>query len=120
MMMVSIAFSVPLCHTWEHLLDVLFFFLDFVCVLGTSVKHLERRQIADRHYQLNAKRMEERYCKQKKVHTFEVGDTVALRIPRIDRAATDLHRLPCIVVQQLGKKDLPYQLQCEFGAQNAL
>ena len=64
--------------------------------------------------------MGERYYKQKKVHTFEVGDTVSLRIPRIDRAATDLHRLACIVVQRLGKKNLLYRLRCEFGVLNAL
>ena len=58
--------------------------------------------------------MRERYDK-KKVQNFKVGDKVALRIPRIDRTATDLHRLPCVVVQCHGKKCLSYKLQCEYG-----
>ena len=89
-------------------------------MLATSVKHLEQCQIADKHYRLNAKRMQERYCNQKKVHTFEVGDTVALWYPRLDRAATNLHRLSYIVVQRLGKENLPYRLGCEFAVLNAL
>ena len=72
-------------------------------MLGTFVKHLEWHQIADKHYWLNTKKMRERYCNQNKVHTFKVGHTVALRIPRTDRAATDHHFL-CIVVQRLGKQ----------------
>lgn len=89
--------------------------LDFTADLGTSEKHLKRRKVADEHYRLNAKRMGERYNTKKKVHTFEVGDKIALRVPRIDRAATDLHRLPCIIVQRLGKKYFLYRLRCEYG-----
>ena len=64
--------------------------------------------------------MGERYCNQKKVHTFKVGDVVAQRIPRIERAATDLHCLPCIVVQRQGKKCFLYQLRCKFGVPGTL
>ena len=52
--------------------------------------------------------MRERY--KKKVYNFNVGDKVSLRIPRIDRTTTDLHRLPCIVVQRHGKKQFSYQI----------
>ena len=86
--------------------------------MGTSKKHIEKRKHADYHYQQNAIRMRDRYNK-KKVHNFKVGDKVALRIPRIDRTTTDLHRLPCIIIQCHGKKQFSYQLQCEYGILNA-
>ena len=43
-----------------------------------------------------------KYCKskRKKVQTFNVGDFVSIKVPRIDRTSTDLYRLPCIVVQK--------------------
>ena len=83
--------------------------------LATSQKHLHRRVIADKHYRKNAERMKERYKKKKKVQTFDVGDAVSVRIPRIDRASTDLHRLPSIVVERRGKKYFSYRLLCKFG-----
>ena len=61
--------------------------------------------------------MKDRY-NIKRVHIFKKGDIFYLRIPRIDRAATDLHRLPCIVVQRVGKKHYLYKLQCEHGILN--
>ena len=36
----------------------------------------------------------------KRVQMFEKGDIVSVRIPRVDRAATDLHRLQCVVVER--------------------
>ncbi|KAL5516079.1 hypothetical protein EMCRGX_G001345 [Ephydatia muelleri] len=36
------------------------------------------------------------------IKQFAVGDNVSVRIPRIDRANTDLQRLPCIVVEIVG------------------
>ena len=56
---------------------------------------------------------------RKRVNTFLEGDIVALRIPRIDRAATDMHRLTCVVVQRHGKKHFLYRLQCEYGVLNS-
>ena len=82
--------------------------------LGTSQKHLKRRILADKHYRTNAERMKDRYNK-KKVQTFKVGDAVSVQIPRIDRAATDLHRLPCIVVARHGNKHFQYRLLCKYG-----
>ena len=92
--------------------------LDFDTQLSTSQKHLKRRKLADEHYRLNAQRMKCRY-NSKNVHTFLEGDIVALRIPRIDRAATDMHRLTCVVVQRHGKKHFLYRLQCEYGLLNS-
>ena len=37
-----------------------------------------------------------------------------MRIPKIDRAITDMHRLPCIIVDVRGKKYFLYRLQCEY------
>ena len=58
--------------------------------------------------------MKDRYNK-KKVRTFKVGDAVSVQIPRIDRAATDLHRLPCTVVARHGNKHFQYRLLCKYG-----
>lgn len=74
--------------------------------------------MADEHYRQNAQRMRERYNNSKRVRVFQKGDVVSLRIPRIDRAATDLHRLPCVVRERLGKKHFLYRLQCEHGILN--
>ena len=81
-------------------------FADFLdTALGTSTKHLACRKLADEHYLINAQRMKERYGKKKKTHTFETGAKVtAVRIPKIDRATTDMHRLPCIIVDVRGNK----------------
>lgn len=89
-------------------------------MLGSSTKHLKRRKLADAQYHLNAVRMGEKYSNKKRVQIFNVGDTVALRIPRIDRAATDMHRLPCIIIQQQGKKYFLYRLRCKFGVLSTL
>ena len=40
----------------------------------------------------------------KNVQNFKVGDKVAVRIPRIDRTTTDVHHLPCVIIQCYGKK----------------
>ena len=58
--------------------------------------------------------MKNRYNK-KKVRTFDVEDTVSVRVPRIDHTATDLHRLPCIVVERRGNIHFLYRLQCKYG-----
>ena len=58
--------------------------------------------------------MKDRYNK-KNVQTFKVGDAVSVQMPRIDRAATGLHRLPCIVVARYGNKHFQYRLLCKYG-----
>ena len=81
--------------------------------LGNSEKHLSLRKEADTRYRLNAERMRMKYCKarRKKVMTFECGDFVSVKIPRIDRTSTDFHRLPCVVVEVMGKVHLLYRLR---------
>ena len=59
--------------------------------------------------------MKERYGKKKKTRTFEIRAKVTVRIPKIDRATTGMHRLPCIIVNVRGKKYFLYRLQCEYG-----
>ena len=80
---------------------------------GTSAKHFSLRLEADKRYTQNAERMQMKYCKSKRksVQTFNVGDFVSIKVPRIDRTSTDLHRLPCIVVQRLGSKHFLYRLR---------
>ena len=41
----------------------------------------------------------ERYNKQHSTLSFVIGESVSVRIPRIDRASSDLSRLPCVVVE---------------------
>ena len=106
-------FNANYLHTILVLMSVLFI-MDFDFKLGTSQKHWPRCILADEHYHLNAQRMKAGY-NSKKVHLFEKGDIVLLRIPRIDRSATDLHRLPCVIVERLGTKQFLYRLQCEHG-----
>ena len=105
MMTVSLLFTQLFSASYLNWYLTLFLTADVDTTLGTSCKHLSRRVIADNHYRLNAQQMKDRY-NSKRVHIFEEGDIVSLRIPRIDRAATDLHRLPCIVVQRVGKNTI--------------
>ena len=84
-----------------------------VSMLGNSSKHLMIRKEADKLYHQNAQRMRLKYCKAKhhKVMTFQKGDFVSVRIPRIDRTSTDFHRLPCVVVERLGSEFHLYRLR---------
>ena len=81
--------------------------------LSTTVKHRNLREEADKHYRLNAERMQLKYYKarRKKVLTFSPGDLVSVRIPRIDRTSTDFHRVACVVVERLGTKFHLYRLR---------
>ena len=81
--------------------------------LSTTVKHRNLQEEADKHYHLNAERMQLKYCKakRKKVLTFSPGDLVSVQIPRIDRTSTDFHRLACVVIERLGTKFHIYRLR---------
>ena len=80
---------------------------------GTSAKHFSLHLEADKQYTQNAECMQMKYCKskRKKVHTFNVGDFVSIKVPCIDWTSTDLHRLPCIVVQRLDSKHFLFRLR---------
>ena len=86
--------------------------------LATLKKHKAVREKADLAYRKNAERMQHKYSKQRKVHVFSVGESPSLRIPCIDRAATDLQRLPCVVVMVTGKAQMMYRLQCSYRVLN--
>ena len=55
--------------------------------------------------------MADRYNKKRPVKKFSVGDSVSVRIPRIDRTNSDLPWLPCIIVQVQGKAQHLYRLR---------
>ena len=57
--------------------------------------------------------MKLKYCKgkRKKIMTLSPENFVNVKIPRIDRASTDHHRLPCVVVERLGKVYYLYRLK---------
>ena len=59
--------------------------------------------------------MKLKHVKKRKVREFTVGEFVSLRIPRIDRASTDVHRLPCVVVEVVGKVQVMYRLRSKLG-----
>ncbi len=83
--------------------------------LATIKKHLSVRTKADEAYRKNETRMFLKNSKQNKVETFNVGQYISVRVPRIDRASTDPPRLPCVVVQVVGKAKALYRLRCHFG-----
>ena len=80
---------------------------------GTSAKDFSLHLVADKRYTQNAERMQMKYCKskRKKVQTFNVDNFVSIKVPRIDWTSTDLHRLPCIVLQRLDSKHFLYRLR---------
>ena len=81
--------------------------------LGSSEKHLRIRVTADKLYKRNAESMQAKYSKskRKKIMTFSVGNTVSVKVPRIDRTSTDLHRLIRIVVECRGSEHFLYRLR---------
>ena len=64
-----------------------------------------------------AERMEHFYNKKKriKIATFNIGDTVSVAIPKLDRASIDLKRVPAIVTHVHGTKRPNYSLATQFG-----
>ena len=58
-----------------------------------------------------AQKMANRYNSKICVKSFGVGDKVSVRIPRIGRTCSDLHRLPCRIVEVLGGVQGAYRLQ---------
>ena len=83
--------------------------------LSTMKKHLGVRKRADEVYKRNANRMKLKHAKRNKVREFTVGQSVSVRVPRIDRASTDPQRLPCVVVEVVGKAQAMYRLRSKFG-----
>ena len=83
--------------------------------LVTLMKHKRVREKADICYRKNAERMRHKHSLTHKINKFAVGESVGLRIPRIDRTATDVPRLPCVIVKVTGKMLDLYRLRCCFG-----
>ena len=82
--------------------------------LATIEKHRLVREKADMNYMKSALKMREKFSKMHAVREFRVGEHVSVRIPRIDRSCTDLLRLPCIVVEVVGKAQ-SLHLYCKSG-----
>ena len=76
--------------------------------LATLPKHREVREKAHAAYTENAERMKRKHSKNVKTHTFAVREYASLHIPRIDRTCRDLQRLPCVVVEVVGKAQAMY------------
>ena len=55
--------------------------------------------------------MAERYNKQLSTLSFVIGESVSLRIPCIDRASSDLSRLPGVVFDIVGEGQSLYRLR---------
>ena len=86
---------------------------DHNVTLSTTEKHKPLRLKADKMYRRNAERMQLKYskAKRKKICILSVGNFVSVKIPRIDRTSADLHRVPCVVVEVLGKEYHLYLLR---------
>ena len=78
-------------------------------------KHSAVREKADTAYRKNAEKMWHKYSKERRIREFTAGENVSVRIPRIDWACTDPQRLPCVVVEVVGKAVIMYRLRCESG-----
>ena len=74
--------------------------------IGNPRKHLAVSEKTDAAYHRNVERMRLKHSKQRRVRKFEVGETVSVRIPQIDRACTDPQHLPCVVVEKWEKYKL--------------
>ena len=59
--------------------------------------------------------MKQKHAKHVKMHQFAVGEYASLQIPRVDRASTDLQRLPCVIIEVVGKAQAMYHLCCKSG-----
>ena len=59
--------------------------------------------------------MAERYNKQHTTLSFVIGESVSLRIPRIDRASSDLPSLACVVVDIVGGDQSLYRLRYDIA-----
>jgi len=75
-----------------------------------------RAKARDRTYK-SASRMADSYNRKKRVtiRDFSVNDYVPVAIPKIDRASTDLPRLPCVVTEVHGDKVRSYSLAGKHG-----
>ena len=63
---------------------------------------------------ISADKMKGRYAKREKVlaHTFQIGDSVARKIPKIDRHKTK--RIPAMIVKVKGSTPPMYKLACKY------
>ena len=44
-----------------------------------------------------------------------MGESVSVKVPRIDRTSTDISRIVYVVVEVLGKAKYLYRMQCKSG-----
>lgn len=65
----------------------------------------------------NVEMMKKKYMngKRVKVATYNEGDNVTLAIPKKMRHASDLKRLPCVVIGKSGGNQPTYKLVCQEG-----
>ena len=88
-----------------------------VDVMETSPRRAKIRCDVRRNIVISADKMKSRYAKRKKVlvHTFQIGDSVAIRIPKIDRHKTDTKRIPAMIVKVKASTPPMYKLACKYG-----
>ena len=53
------------------------------------------------------------------VKYFQIGDNVAVTIPKIDRSKVDVRRLPAVVVKLKNSRPPMYKLACQYGTLQA-
>ena len=75
---------------------------------------MQVRVKGDRRYLKSAQKMMiHPYNKKKSVVSFAAGDYVSVRIPRIDRASSDLSCLPGVIADVVGKNRNLYRIRLD-------
>ena len=82
-----------------------------------SPRRRDIRKNVHENIKINAERMKMRYGKKKRlfVKIFQTGDTVAVKIPKIDRNKVDSKRLPAVIVNVKQCTPPTYKLACKHG-----
>ncbi|XP_076037988.1 uncharacterized protein LOC143023355 [Oratosquilla oratoria] len=86
----------------------------------SSTRHSSIRKRALENTYISAARMSEFYNRRKRVQVqeFSVGDRVSIAVPKLDRTAMDLPRIPAVVSAIHGSMAKKYSLSTAYGVIN--
>ena len=75
------------------------------------------RDIVKLNLEKGREKMERKYNSTTKITAadFSVGDNISVKIPKRDRHATNVIRIPCVIIQKGSGKQQTYKLLSEFG-----
>ena len=83
----------------------------------TSPKRTRIRNEVRQNINKNAVKMKEQFAKKKKVivQEFQIGDNVAVKVPKNDRSKVAMQRIPAVVVKLKNTTPPMYKLACQNG-----